>query len=75
MNEEKEMFDLDFEERALIVCLMDPIITWNNDDRLEELCQQMVAGSKGAIDDVDYKNYKVYTKKVLLNLTKRLGFE
>jgi hypothetical protein len=71
---EDEQVGLNFEERALIACLMTSILDWNDDDRLEELCQEMTAGSKGAIEKEDYIAYKKYVKKTLNGLRERLGF-
>ena len=69
----KETYELSFHERALIACLMEPILDWKDEKRINELWQLLTAGDKGSLpNDEEYKQQMI---KELSELRDKLGFE
>jgi hypothetical protein len=71
----KEQYELDFEECCVIACLMEPILDWKHEERIEELAHSMTEGGKGPIPPEEYEQYKRHLVSVLSKLRSKIGFD
>ena len=72
---EDEKYELSFTERALIACLMEPILTWKDKNSIDLLWEKYTAGDKGANLDDNDEELKEIMVKILFDLRKKLGFD